>query len=181
MGASIMSAGIMTTIILSLVGILKLPFGKFKEKHPNWYKATFTIVSIVLTLTANLINQAFILAQPIFTTEFAVMLLSTFAGVFTLYGSYEGLHLKELVKRLVNAIKEARAKAKETKASAQEVKLSKNIKSLEKTIDKVGVDLALEIVKIKQSNITQVVENQTINAEKVEIAEAQNPTINTQN
>ena len=181
MEAIIMSAGIMTTIILSLVGIVKLPFGKFKEKHPKGYKAIFTALSIVLTLAACLINQAFILSLPIFTTSFAIMLLSTFAGVFGLYHSYEGLGLKELMKRLVNAIKEAMAKAKEVKASATDVKLSKNIKSLEKDIDKVGLDLALEIIKIKQSNITQVVENQTINADKVEIKEVQNSTINTQN
>lgn len=181
MEAILMNAGIMTTIILSLVGILKLPFGKFKEKHPKWYKATFTALSIVLTIGACLINQAFILSLPILTTSFAVMLLSTFAGVFGLYHSYEGLGLKELMKRLVNAIQAAIAKAKENKANATDAKISKNIKSLEKDIDKVGIDLALEIIKVKQSNITQVVENQTINAEKVEINEVQNQTINTQN
>lgn len=181
MEAILVNAGIMTTIILSLVGIVKLPFKKFKEKHPKAYKATFTLLSIVLTLVVCLINQAFILSLPLFTTGFAVMLLSTFAGVFTLYSSYEGLRLKELVGRLVNAIKEARAKAKATKATAAEAKLSKSVRNLEKDIDKVGIDLALEIIKVKQSNITQVVENQTINAEKVEINEVQNQTINTQN
>lgn len=178
MEAIFVSAGIMTTIILSLVGLAKLPFTKFKEKYPKGYKATFTGLSIVLTLVVCLVNQAFILSQPIFTTTFAIMLLSTFAGVFGLYHSYEGLGGKELVKRLINAIQEARTKAK---ASTTDVKLSKNIKSLEKDIDKVGIDLALEIIKVKQSNITQVVENQTINAEKVEINEVQNQTINTQN
>lgn len=172
-----MSAGIMTAIILSVVGIIKLPFNGFKTKHPKAYKAVFTLLSIVLTFGVCLVNQAFVLeSTKLFDINFVIMLLSTYAGVFGLYLSYEGLGAKELVKKLINAIKNI-------KASAPESKLSKYI-------DKVGIDVALNIINAKQSEITQVevenavvenaiVENQVINAEHVEInnAEVHNSTV----
>lgn len=176
MEAILVSAGIMTTIILSLVGLIKLPFNSFKEKHPKAYKATFTLLSIALTFGACLINQAFVLnSKVLFDTTFIITLLSTYAGVFGLYLSYEGLGAKELVKRLLAAIKNLKSKAPESKLS--------------KYIDKVGIDAALNIINAKQSELTKVevenavVENQVINAEVVEInnAQVQNSTVNTQN
>lgn len=172
MEAILMSAGIMTAIILSAVGLIKLPFNGFKKKYPKAYKAVFTILSIALTFGACLINQTFILnSEEIFNMNFVIMLLSTYAGVFGLYLSYEGLGAKELVKRLLTAIKNL-------KSSAPESKLSKYI-------DKCGIDVALNIINAKQSEVTQVVENavvenQVINAEHVEInnAEVHNSTIN---
>ena len=173
MEAILMSAGIMTAIILSVVGLVKLPFNKFKEKYPKAYKATFTVLSIVLTFGVCLINQAFVLnSAKLFDMGFVIMLLSTYAGVFGLYLSYEGLGAKELVKRLLNAIKNLRTAAPESKLS--------------KYIDKCGIDVALNIINSKQSALTKVevenavVEHQTINAEHVEInnAEVKNSTIN---
>ena len=175
MEAILMNAGVMTAIILSVIGLVKLPFEKFKTKYPKGYKATFTGLSIVLTLAICLVNQAFVLAQPLFNTNFVMMLLSTYAGVFGLYHSYEGLGLKELVKKLLNAIKNI-------KASAPESKLSKYI-------DKVGIEVALNIINAKQSAITNVenavvenavVENQVINANHIEVnnANVNNSTIN---
>lgn len=181
MEAILMSSGILTAIILSVVGLIKLPFNGFKKKHPKAYKAVFTILSIALTFGACLINQAFVLnSEVLFDTAFIIMLLSTYAGVFGLYLSYEGLGAKELVKRLLGAIKSLRANAPESKLS--------------KYIDKVGLDVALNIINAKQSEVIKVdvesavvenaaVENQVINAEHVEISNAQvnNSTINTQN
>lgn len=180
MEAILMNAGIITAIILCVIGIIKLPFDSFKEKHPKGYKATFTIVSLVLTFGACLINQAFILSQPLFNTNFISTLLSTYAGVFVSYHSYEGLGLKELLKRLLNAIKNLRNSAPQSKLS--------------KYIDKVGIDVALNIINAKQSEVTKVevenatvenavVEKQVINATVVEVnnAEVHNATVNTQN
>ena len=176
MEAILVSAGIMTTIILSLVGLIKLPFNSFKVKHPKAYKATFTVLSIALTFGTCLINQAFVLnSKVLFDTNFVITLLSTYAGVFGLYLSYEGLGAKDLFKRLLNALKNIKSKAPESKLS--------------KYIDKVGIDAALNIINAKQSELTKVevenaiVEHQTINAEHVEInnAAVQNSTINTQN
>lgn len=180
MEAIFVSAGIMTTIILSIVGLVKLPFTTFKEKHPKGYKATFTGVSILLTFAVCLFNQGVILAQPLFNTNFIITLLSTYAGVFGLYMSYEGLGAKELIKRLVGAIKEAQIKAKEVKAT--KVKVSKDVTKAEKYIDRIGLDLATEIINVKKSSITQVdnaiVENQVINAENVEINNSEVHNIN---
>lgn len=173
MEAILMSAGIMTTIILGVVGLVKLPFKKFKLKYPNGYKATFTGLSIILTIGGCLINQAFVLnSEKLFNTDFAVMLLSTFAGVFGLYHSYEGLGGKALLNKIATAIKNLKLAAPQSKLS--------------KYIDKVGIDVALNIINAKQSEVTKVevenavVENQTINAEYVEInnANVNNSTIN---
>ena len=183
MEAVFMSAGILTAIILCFVGLVKLPFEKFKAKHPKWYKSTFTLLSIVLTFGACLINQAFVLAQPLFNTDFFVMLATTFAGVFGLYNSYEGLHGKELVKKLVSAI------GSWFKTATPDSKLSKGIAKLEKKAEKYGFNLAVNVVKAEQSEINQVenakvenaiVENQVINAEIVEVNNAQvnNSTVN---
>lgn len=176
MEAILVSAGIMTTIILSVVGLIKLPFKSFKEKYPKWYKATFTLLSIALTFGVCLINQAFVLnSKVLFDMTFVITLLSTYAGVFGLYLSYEGLGAKELFKRLLNALKNIKSKAPESKLS--------------KYIDKVGIEATLNIINAKQSELKKVevenavVENQVINAEVVEInnAQVQNSTVNTQN
>lgn len=177
MEAIFMSAGIITAIVLSVVGIIKLPFNKFKEKHPKWYKAIFTLLSIVLTFGACLVNQAFVLeTTKLFDFNFVIMLITAYAGVFGLYHSYEGLGLKTLVQNLVNNIKNIKKNAPESKLS--------------KYIDKVGLEVALNVINAKQAEVTQVeklenavVENQVINAEHIEInnANVQNSNVNTQN
>lgn len=175
MEAIFMNAGIITAIVLSVVGIIKLPFNKFKAKHPKWYRAIFTLLSIVLTLGACIVNQLFILEAK-FNIDFVILLVTAYAGVFGLYHSYEGLGLKTLVQNLVNGIKNIKKNAPESKLS--------------KYIDKVGIEVALNIINAKQAEVTQVekvenavVENQVINAEHVEInnANVQNSTVNTQN
>lgn len=171
MEAILMSAGILTAIILCVVGLVKLPFEGFKKKHPKGYKATFTILSLVLTFGAVVINQMFILEHSLFNTEFIVMLLSTYAGVFGLYLSYEGLGAKELVKRLLGAIKSLKATAPENKFI--------------KYLNKIDIDQALDLVNARKEALqnqivqadevkieSQQIENQIINAENVQINSA---------
>lgn len=170
MEAILMSAGILTAIILCIVGLVKLPFESFKTKHPKWYKATFTLLSIVLTFGAVIINQLYILNEKLFTTNFFILLLSTYAGVFGLYLSYEGLGAKELVKRLLVAIKDIKTTAPTNKFI--------------KYLDKIDIDQAIELVNakkesqvIKASEVVienKEVANQVINAEHVEINNAEN-------
>lgn len=148
-----MSAGIMTSIILCLVGLIKLPFKKFKEKHPKTFKAIFTILSIILTFGACLINQAFILVKPLFNIEFFIMLATTFAGVFGLYLSYEGLGAKELVKKLFISIKEAAVKAPESK--------------FKKCLDKIDIDLASKILTEKKEEIAKKAEEKAVEVKEV--------------
>ncbi len=188
MGAVFMSAGILTAIILCVIGLAKLPCGKFKEKYPKVFKATFTGLSIVLTFGACLINQAFVLNQPLFNIDFWVMLVTTIAGVFGLYHSYEGLGAKELVKILVSNVKAW------FKSATPDSKIAKGVAKLEKQAEKLGFNVSVNVVKAEKSEINQVevekvenavventiVENQVINAEHVEVnnANVQNTTIN---
>ena len=104
-----MSAGIVVTIVLCLVGIIKLPFKNFKEKHPKIYKAIFTLFSFVFVVVLSVLDELYVLSGSILSVEFAILICAVFAGVFFGYGGiYEGLGLKELVKKLVENIKKAR-------------------------------------------------------------------------
>lgn len=112
-----MSAGVMVTIILTVIGLLKLPFKKFKEKHPKGYRAVFTIATIVLSIGLCVIDQLFIEQGEIVSFNFATLLSATLAGVFGAYnGIYEGLSVKELVKKLAASLKKWLATAKQKNA-----------------------------------------------------------------
>lgn len=99
-----MCASIIVAIILCIVGIVKLPFKTFKEKHPSWYKATFCLLSIILAVVSTIIAELYILNGSLASLDFAVLIITTIAGVFGLYTSYEGLGLKQLVKIIVEKI-----------------------------------------------------------------------------
>ena len=99
-----MCASIIAAIILCIVGIVKLPFKTFKEKYPNWYKATFCLLSIILAIVSTIIAELYILNGSLASLDFAVLIITTIAGVFGLYTSYEGLGLKQLVKIIVEKI-----------------------------------------------------------------------------
>lgn len=99
-----MCASIIAAIILCFVGIVKLPFKTFKEKHPKWYRAVFCLLSLALAVVAPIISELYILNGQLASLEFAVLTLTTVAGVFGLYTSYEGLGLKQLVKIIVEKI-----------------------------------------------------------------------------
>ena len=126
-----MSAGIVTAIVLCVIGIVKLPFNRFKEKHPQWFKAVFTILSIVLAGGLCVVNQLYILCDGLLTVNFAILVSAVFAGVFGGYGGvYEGLGLKELVKKIVDNIKKARDIAQNEKV----VKYLNKIEDIDKAI-----------------------------------------------
>lgn len=102
MKEAIMCASIMAAIILCFVGIIKLPFKTFKEKHPKWYKAVFCGASLLLAIGLPFIAEVYILNGSIQSAEFLVLIFTTIAGVFGLYTSYEGLGLKQLVKIIID-------------------------------------------------------------------------------
>ena len=104
LGYVIMDAGILAAIVLCIVGIVKLPFKTFKTNHPLAYRITFCAISLVLIVGGSIICQLFIIGGSLASVDFAVLLLTAIAGVFGLYGSYEGLGLKELAKKLVAQI-----------------------------------------------------------------------------
>ena len=104
MKEAVMCASIIAAIVLAFVGIIKLPFKSFKEKHPNWYKAVFCILSLGLAIGLPFIAELYILNGQLYSVEFLVLILTTVAGVFGLYTSYEGLGLKALVKVVVKKL-----------------------------------------------------------------------------
>lgn len=144
-----MCASIITAIILCFVGIIKLPFKTFKEKHPKWYRAVFCIMSLVLSVAGPIVSQLYILNGTLASMEFVVLLLTTIAGVFGLYTSYEGLGLKQLVKTIVSKVAELFDKFDDAK--------------LKKIVGKVGVEKLNEIAEqLKQERVeaqTAVKEN----------------------
>lgn len=127
----VMCASIITAIILCVVGILKLPFKTFKAKHPKWYRAVFCTISLILAVVAPIISQLFILNGVLCSVDFLVLILTTIAGVFGLYTSYEGLGLKSLVKVIVEKVSELLNTYSESK--------------LTKMVGKVGIEKLTEI------------------------------------
>lgn len=126
-----MSAGIVVGIILCVISILKLPFKKFKEKHPIGYKALFTSLTFVFAIGLSVLDELFILYGQIISTDFAILSLTVIAGVFSGYnGIYEGLGLKQLVKKLFEKIK----KVKELSSDKKIVKFLNKIEDLDKVI-----------------------------------------------
>lgn len=145
MGELFIMAGIITAIILCFVGIVKLPFVKFKTNKPKLYKATFTVLSIVLSVGACLLTQFYIFKDTNIT-NYIVLQISVIAGVFGLYSSYEGLGLKALVNTLIAKLKEYFSKAPENKFT--------------KYVDKIGLDKAIVIMETILTNKTEELENQ---------------------
>lgn len=127
-----MSAGIVVTIVLCVIGIVKLPFDKFKDKHPKWYKAIFTLLSVVLAIGLSIVDELYILCGKLLSVDFAVLICVVLAGVFGGYsGVYEGLGLKELMKKLTENAKKAKELSKDKKVT----KYLDKIEDIDKAID----------------------------------------------
>lgn len=128
MEKEIMCASILTAIILCIVGIIKiLPFClSFKEKHPKWYKGIFYGISLILAVILPIISELYILKGTLASMNFFVLAITTVAGVFGLYGTYEGTSLKELINKLI--------------AKVGELFKTFGNKKLARTVAKVGLD-----------------------------------------
>lgn len=111
-----MSAGIVIAIVLGIVGIVKLPFKSFKEKHPQCYKTVFTLLTFVLAIGLAILDEIYILEGALLSLDFVVLITTILAGVFGTYnGVYEGLGLKELMKIITENTKKAKELAKDRK------------------------------------------------------------------
>lgn len=119
----------LATIILCLVGFAKLPFAKFKENHPKWYKATFFVLSLVLIVGGSILVELCILGGSLASIDFACLILGTAIAVVGGYATYENLPVKELAHKVVEAIKN----------------WSYSDKKVEKMLDKVGLDKIVNI------------------------------------
>ena len=100
----LMSAGTIATIVLFLVGLVKLPFKRFKEKHPSWYKAVFYLFSLILSIALPILCHKYILKDS-FSINFLIHIFMTTAIVFGGYAGYEGVGLKKMANKTVASIK----------------------------------------------------------------------------
>ena len=97
----VMNASWLASVVLVLVGLIKLPFSKFKEKHPKWYKVTFFLLSLVLVVVGSIIVELYIFDLGLATWTYASLLVSTGFIVFGGYSAYECTGVKEGVNKLV--------------------------------------------------------------------------------
>ena len=135
-----MSAGVVTTIVLCVIGIAKLPFNSFKKNHPQGYKTVFTVLSIFLSVGLCILDEIYILCGELLSIDFAILICVVFAGVFYGYnGLYEGLGLKKLVKKIIENVKKA-------------IKMSSH-KNAIKYLDKIDdIDMAISFLEEKKHN-----------------------------
>lgn len=158
-----MSASIIAAIILCFVGILKLPFKSFKEKHPKWYRAVFCIISLVLSVGLPIICQLYVLNGALYSLDFLILTITTIAGVFGLYTSYEGLGLKQLVKIIVSKVAELLNKHSDSKLA--KIVKKEGIEKLTEISNKLAEEekqkelaKTTDVVEITEDNNSQVVE-----------------------
>ena len=122
---------ILASIVLALVGLIKLPFIKFKGS--KFYKAGITILSMLITMGACVICQTLIICETILSLSFLYLLVLTIGEVALAYNKvYENLGLKQLFKNLFENIGKLLAKKPESK--------------LTKYAEKVGLDKAIILI-----------------------------------
>lgn len=127
-----MSASIVVTIVLCVIGLIKLPFKKFKNNHPSGYKVLFTATSFILSIGLSILNQIYILCDEVISINFAILLATVIAGVFAGYGGiYEGLGVKQLMKKITESLK----KAKEISTHEKTIKFLNKVQNIDEAID----------------------------------------------
>ena len=99
-----MNASWLASVVLTLVGLFKLPFKSFKEKHPKWYRATFFLLSLILVVGGSVIVELYIFEEAILTWTYVSLLISTGFIVFGGYSAYECTGLKNGLNKLFSLI-----------------------------------------------------------------------------
>lgn len=147
----IVNASCLASVVLTLVGLLKLPFKTFKEKHPKWYKATFFLLSLILVVGGSVIVELYIFEESLLTWTYVSLLISTGFIVFGGYSAYECTGLKDGLKKFFSLIASLLSRYSD--------------KKIAKMIGKVGME-----------KITEV--NEKLNADKTleEVVEETAPT-----
>lgn len=167
-GEILMNASWLISSILAIVGIMKLFFKKFKEKHPKWYKFTFFMLSLVLIAGGSILAELYVLEGTLASVEFALLLLVTAAGVIGGYTGYECTNLKDGVNQLFTSLKNWFKNYPETKAAKIVEGLTKEVNKL---VEKAGgIDNVVTLYNdshIKEVEIdTMVQETQLVEAPK---------------
>lgn len=132
----------LATVVVLLVGIIKLPLKKLKEKHKIIYRIIVYSISLILTIIGCYLVQKYILCLPILSFEFALLISGTMSVVSLIYGTYENYGIKDLFKKLIEKIK-----------NIPDIKLATKI---EKNIQKLGIDKFCSILgfEVKENGIS---------------------------
>ena len=143
----------LATVVVLLVGIIKLPLKKLKEKHKIIYRIIVYSISLILTIIGCYLVQKYILYLPILSFEFALLISGTMSVVSLIYGAYENYGIKDLFKKLIEKIK-----------NIPDIKLATKI---EKNIQKLGIDkfcsiLGFEVKENASSPFETKSENENI-------------------
>lgn len=152
-----MIAGIITSIVLAFVGIVKTPLLKYKSK--KWFKPILTLISLIVMVGASVVGQIYIIEKPLLSLDFAILVTMVFAGVsFGYNGIYEGFKIKDLVKKLFENLKNAKNASPESKFAKAYDKISKKYK--------IPVQTALTLIQSsseQNNNPKPVAKTQTTN------------------
>lgn len=132
----------LATVVVLLVGIIKLPLKKLKEKHKIIYRIIVYSISLILTIIGCYLVQKYILCLPILSFEFALLISGTMSVVSLIYGAYENYGIKDIFKKLIEKIK-----------NIPDIKLATKI---EKNIQKLGIDKFCSILgfEVKENGIS---------------------------
>ncbi len=136
-----MDAGIISSIVLAFIGLIKLPFGKFKANHPKFYRFTFFMLSIIVSATLTVLAELYVVCGSVWSQEFVILAISTVAFVFGGYSTYENTAIKSLLKKLFSSLKELGKKHSDSSA----------VKKVEKFINKVGIEKVEDIIDAMQN------------------------------
>lgn len=149
----------LATIILCIVGVVKLPFSKLKKNRPKWYKAIFFVLSLVLVVGGSILVQLCILGGSLASVDFACLILGTAIAVVGGYAAYENLPLKELVHKAIEAIKT----------------WSYSDKKVAKMLNKVGLDKVISVANAleEQKKAAELAQAEAAKTQEVEPSEVQ--------
>lgn len=152
----IMNASWLASVVLTLVGLLKLPFKTFKEKHPKWYRATFFLLSLILVVGGSVIVELYIFEEALLTWTYVSLLISTGFIVFGGYSAYECTGLKNGLNKLFSLITSWLSRYSD--------------KKIAKMIGKVGMEKITEVnEKLNANKTLEEVVEETAPAEETKL------------
>ena len=132
----IMDAAAVSSIVLAIVGLIKLPFKKFKTNHPKSFRFVFFFLSLLLTGALCVLTQTYIVCGTLLSSDFIMLLISAAMFVFGGYSTYENTSLKALARKIVCSFKNFRSRHQESRV----------VKKMEKLIQEVGREKIEDII-----------------------------------
>ena len=160
----LMNSGVVAAIVVVIVGILKSPMAKFKEKR--WYRPLLTILTLAIATGLCVLDQLYIFKENLLSWSFLMLVAFTFSEIYLSYHvAYEGV-IKKPLHNLFNKINEAQ--------NDPTSKTAKAIKKFKKAVSKatgIDTDTLIEIVKesvTPADSVEEVQPSNNANPEKEE-------------